>query len=126
MHNYIGTYTIFYQANSDGSKSKNLDDNFLKGRYNSEIYRQDSSTLAILLPSGSSSVNTLLPKFKELNIEVWDIISGDVCEEAILAFNETDIHKVHSIMKFMIKGKNEQLKALKLKNKKSLKNVNNK
>ena len=42
-------------------------------------------------------------------------ISGDTCEEAILRFNEDDIHKVHGIMKFMIKGKNEQLKEHKKK-----------
>jgi len=83
----------------------------LKGRYNSQIYRYSDNppTIAIYLPSGASSVNTLLPKFEEANIKVWNIISGDVSEDAIIAYNECDMHKVHKIMKFMIKGKNNQI-----------------
>lgn len=56
-----------------------------------------------------------MPKFQEENIKVWKHISDDVCEEVILHFNEKDIHNVHKIMKFMIKGKNEQLKKYKQK-----------
>lgn len=56
-----------------------------------------------------------MPKFEEENIKVWNRISCDACEEAVLLFNEKDIHKVHGILKFMIKGKNEQLKEYKQK-----------
>lgn len=89
----------------------------LKGRYNSEIYRHDDTTLSIYLPSGASSVNTLMSKFQEDNIKVWEYISGEICMEAVLRFNEEDIHKVHKIMKFMTMGSNQQLKDLKLKQK---------
>ena len=109
----MGQYTIFYTLNSDGSPSKNLDDNYLKSKTN-QIYRYSDTTLAILLTSGSASVKSLLPKFEEQDIKVWNIISGEVCMEAVLGINECDIHKVHKIMKFMIKGKNEQLKVEKL------------
>jgi len=107
----LGQYTIFYQTNSDGSPSKNLDDNYLKSK-NNQIYRYSDTTLAILLTSGSASVKSLLPKFEEQDINVWNIISGDVCEEAVLGINECDIHKVHKIMKFMTMGSNQQLKDI--------------
>ena len=106
---YIGQYYIFHETNTDGKKSKNKDDNYLKSK-NNQIYRYSDKTLAILLPSGSSSVNNLLPKFEAEGIKVWNIISPDVCEEAILGFAEEDIHKVHNIMKFMKMGSKDQLK----------------
>ena len=108
----MGQYTIFYQTNSDNTPSKNANDNYLKSK-NNQIYRYSDTTLAILLTSGSASVKSLLPKFEEQDIKVWNIISGDVCEEAILGVNECDIHKVHKIMKFMTMGSNQQLKDLK-------------
>jgi len=108
----LGQYTIFYQTNSDNTPSKNANDNYLKSK-NNQIYRYSDTTLAILLTSGSASVKSLLPKFEEQDIKVWNIISGDVCEEAILGVNECDIHKVHKIMKFMTMGSNQQLKDLK-------------
>ena len=108
---YIGIYTIFHETNTDGKKSKNKDDVYLKSK-NNQIYRYSDNppTLAILLPSGSSSVNNLLPKFEAEGIKVWNIISPEVCEEAILGFAEEDIHKVHNIMKFMKMGSKDQLK----------------
>lgn len=105
----MGTYTIFQTLNTDGTPSKNLDDNYLKFK-NNQIYRYSDNTLAMLLVSGSSSVNNLMPKFKEAGIEVFAIISDEVCEEAILGFNEDDIHKVHKIVKIMTMGSNQQLK----------------
>jgi len=114
---YIGTYFIYHTLNSDNTKSKNKDDNYLKGHYNTEIYRHDSSTLSIYFPTGSSS-KSFISKCEQDNIKVWEYISSDTCTEAVLRFNESDIHKVHKILRFQIKGKNEQLKELKLKQKK--------
>ena len=53
-----------------------------------------------------------------------NLIIGD--QESIYIFKEIDLPKVHSIVKFMIKGKNEQLKELKLKLKLKLKHKDNK
>jgi len=59
-----------------------------------------------------------MSKCEEENIKVWEYISNDTCTEAVIRFNESDIHKVHKILRFQIKGKNEQLKELKLRQKK--------
>jgi len=64
----------------------------------------------MLLVSGSSSVNSLMPKFESAGIKVWSYISGDVSEEAVLLFNEEDIHKIHKIVKILTMGSNQQLK----------------
>ena len=69
----------------------------------------------MLLTSGTSSVNSLMPKFESAGIKVWNYISGDVSEEAILLFNEEDLHKIHKICKIMTMGSNQQLKDYKLK-----------
>ena len=106
---YIGTYFIYHTLNSDNTKSKNKDDNYLKGHYNTEIYRHDSSTLSIYFPTGSSS-KSFISKCEQDNIKVWEYISSDTCTEAVLRVEESDIHKVHKILRFQIKGKNEQLK----------------
>jgi len=50
-----------------------------------------------------------MSKCEEENIKVLEYISSDTCTEAILRFNESDIHKVHKILRFQIKGKNQQL-----------------
>lgn len=105
---------VHLQTNSDGTPSKNLDDNYLKFK-NNQIYRYSDNILAMLLVSGSSSVNSLMPKFKEAGIEVFTIISPEVCEEAIIGFNEEQIHKVHKIVKIMTMGSNQQLKDQKAK-----------
>ena len=48
-------------------------------------------------------------KFEQAGIKVTPFI---LCDESVLHFEESDIHKVHKILKFMIKGKNEQAKIL--------------
>lgn len=90
--------------------SRNKEDNFLRGRYNTEIYRFDDTTIAIYLPSGTSTVNNLMPKFKEAKIEAREFINSNVCEEAVLLCQEADIYKINGILRFMTKGKIEQLK----------------
>jgi len=114
---YTGTYFVYHTLNTDNTKSKNKDDNYLKGHYNTEIYRHDQSTLSIYFPTGSSS-KSFISKCEEENIKVWEYVSSDTCTEAVIRFNESDIHKVHKLLRFQIKGKNEQLKELKLRQKK--------
>ena len=55
-----------------------------------------------------------MSKCEEENIKVLEYISSDTCTEAVLRVFESDIHKVHKILRFQIKGKNQQLKELKL------------
>lgn len=112
----MGQYYIYYATNSDGTLSKNKNDNYLKSKSN-EIYRYSEDTLAILLVSGTASVNTLVPKFEAEGIKVWNIISPDCCEEAVIGINECDIHKVHNIMKFQTMHSKQQLKESQTKQK---------
>jgi len=95
--------------NSDNTVSKNLDDTFLKGHHSSEIYFHNSTTVAIYLPN-ATTVNSLMKKFEDAGITVTQYI---MCDEAVLHFNITDIDRVHKILRFQIKGKNEQLKQQK-------------
>ena len=95
--------------NSDNTVSKNLDDTFLKGHQNSEIYFHNSTTVAIYLPN-ATTVKSLMQKFSEAGIVVTQYI---MCDEAVLHFNIEDIDRVHKILRFQIKGKNEQLKIQK-------------
>jgi len=71
----------------------------------------------MLLPSGSSTVNNLMPKFESAGIKVWEHISGNICEEAVLLFAEESLHEIHKIVRILTKGSNQQLKDWKLKEK---------
>ena len=117
----MGKYYITFQTNSDGTPSKNLDDNFLIGKYKSEIYRYSSDSIAIHLES-SVSEKSLIHKFELADIKVYSIISASTCEESLMTFPEDQIHKVHKIMKFQTSGSKQQLKdfnkALKIKEEK--------
>ena len=64
--------------------------------------------LALYLPSGKSTSNIVIPKIKELGVEINPFIETD--NEEIWHFKEIDIHKVNEVMGFLTKGKNEQLK----------------
>jgi len=52
-----------------------------------------------------------MEKFEESDITVTEYI---MCDEAVLHFDIIDIDRVHKILHFQIKGKNEQLKEQKL------------
>jgi len=51
-----------------------------------------------------------MQKFEESGIKVTEYI---MCDEAVLHFDLVDIDRVHKILHFQIKGKNEQAKILK-------------
>ena len=59
-----------------------------------------------------------MSKCEQDNIKVWEYISSDPCTEAVIRFNEIDIHKEHKLLRFRIKGKNKHLKELNLRQKK--------
>ena len=61
----------------------------------------------------TNSSNNLIPQLELLGVKLDNLVTGD--QESIYIFKEVDLPKVHSVVKFMIKGKNEQLKELKLK-----------
>jgi len=61
----------------------------------------------------TNSSNNLIPQLESLGVKLDNLVMGD--QESIYIFKEVDLHKIHSVVKFMIKGKNEQLKELKLK-----------
>jgi len=88
--------------------TKNESDNYLLGKSQTETYRyDDKGTLAIYFPKGKSTTNIVLPQFDELGIKYTLHID---CEEKVYLVDEKDIDKIHSVLHFQIKGKNEQLK----------------
>lgn len=92
--------------------TKNESDNYLLGKSQSECYRYDSKgTLAIYFPKGNSTTNIILPQFDKLGIKYKLLLEAD--HESIYLVSEDDIHKIHSVLKFKIVGKNQQLKEYK-------------
>jgi len=63
----------------------------------------------------TNSSNNVIPQLENLEVKLKLLTEGD--QESIYLANESDIEKIHSIVRFMIKGKNDQLKEFKLKNK---------
>lgn len=111
MQKYIGTYRVFHAIDLNaGRASSNDNDTYLKGKYNTEIYRYDDDTLAIYFVA-TNTVNNVLPKLQELGVHLTKYLEGD--SESIYLFPEKDIHKVHTILKFQTKGKNIQSKSIK-------------
>lgn len=110
INKYIGTYRVFQEIDLTTKKpSSNSDDTYLKGKYNTQIYRWDKNKLCIYFPSGRSATNIILPLFKEAEIKYKLHINCDT--ECVYMVSESDIDKIHSILKFNTKGKNIQAKS---------------
>lgn len=104
IHKYIGTYRVFQAIDlKTGKPSDNDDDVFLKGKYKTEVYRYDNKNLALYFVA-KQTLNNILPQLKELKVKLTLLVDGDY--ETVCLFAEKDIHKIHSILKFQIKGKN--------------------
>lgn len=102
---------MFHEINMEtGRPSDNDFATFLKGRYNTEIYRYDGKILAIYF-SSNRTVNNLIPLFKELGVKLTKESEGDF--ESVYLFSEKDISKVAKILKFQTKGKNISPKSKK-------------
>ena len=87
---------------------------YIKGRYNTEIYRYDKNTLAIYFTS-NQTINSIANKLNEKNIKLSLLVQGDT--ESIYTVKESHINDLHEILHFKIVGKNDQLKEFKVNNK---------
>jgi len=58
------------------------------------------------MPKGKSTSNSILPKLEAIGVILTPKILVD---EEVWLFPETDIHKVHKVLKFGIVGKNDQV-----------------
>lgn len=101
---YIGTYRVFHEIDINGKITKNEDATYLLGKSKSECYRYDKTKLAIYFPKGKSTANTVLPLFDKLGIKYTLYIEGDY--ELVYLVEESQIDKIHSILKFKTQGKN--------------------
>jgi len=85
--------------------TKNINDTFLKGISGTETYREDETILAIYMPKGKSTSNSIIPKLEALGVNLTPKLLYD---EEVWTFPETQIHIVHKVLKFGINGKNDQ------------------
>jgi len=103
---------VFPTLLSNGELSPNQEDNYLLGKYKTQVYRFSKDKLAILFQS-SQTVNNIIPQLKELGVTLELYVEGE--QESIYLFNEKDMSKIHSVIKFQIKGKNIQAKSIRTK-----------
>lgn len=82
---------------------------YLLGKHKIQVYRYDEDTLCIYFQSGQT-VNNIIPQLEKLNIKLDLFVRGDT--EFIYFFDEKELSKVHSVVKFQIKGKNIQAKSV--------------
>jgi len=64
---YLGKYYIFHEVDCDGKPSENMNDDYLEGRYKSQVYRWDNSKLALDLYT-TSSRNIIIPELKKAGL----------------------------------------------------------
>jgi len=57
------------------------------------------------MPKGTSTSKTVIPKLESVGVTLTSKI---LCDEEIWLFPEDQIHNVHKVIKFGIKGKNSQ------------------
>ncbi len=111
INKYVGTYRVFQNIDlTTGKASENEYDTYLKGKYNTQVYRYDKNTLALYF-AATNTVNKILPVLKDLGVQLKLFVQGDF--ESVYLFPEQDLSKVHSILKFQTKGKNIQAKSIK-------------
>jgi hypothetical protein len=101
INKYIGKYRIFASLILNTGKT-NEDDTYLKGKYHTEISRQDDKNLAIYFPTGVSATNIVLSQFDELGIKYKLHIDAEI--EKVYIVSEDDIDKIHKVLKFQTKG----------------------
>lgn len=100
---YVGTYRVFQAINLDGTLSKNEDDTYLKCKYNTQVYRYNKDTLAILFVA-NRTVKNMLPVLKKAGVHLRLHTKGDY--ESTYLFPEEELEKLAKIMKPITKGKN--------------------
>jgi len=104
---YINQYYISVPIDLKTKRpTKNPNDTFLKGIADTEIYRENDNIIAIYMPKGKSTSNSIIPKLEALGVT---LISKLLHIEEVWLFPEDQIHIVHKVLKFKINGKNEQI-----------------
>lgn len=104
---YLNQYYISVPIDLNTKRNtKNPNDTYLKGVAGTETYRENSNTLAIYMPKGKSTSNSVIPKLANLGVTLTPKILAD---EEIWLFPESDIHTAHKVLKFGIVGKNDQV-----------------
>ncbi len=100
MRKYIGTYRVYPE--NDLETGKPIEDLFLKGKNNVEVFRYNKKRLGILFPS-RMTLNKVLAEFKNGKIKVLKESEGDV--ECVYSFAEKDLPKIAKILKLFQRGK---------------------
>ena len=110
MLSYIGIYRVFPAILTNGELSPNREDTYLLGKHKIQIYRWNKNTLCVYFAS-NNTVNNILPQLQEKGVQLELYLQGDV--ESVYKVKESDIHKLHEVIRFQIKGKNIQAKSIK-------------
>lgn len=108
MEKYLKNYMVYKQKDSKGNLSKNNHDNYLLGKYNSQIYRYDKTILCVYFPV-KTSYNNIEKQLKEAKINFTLFLESD--DEAIYFVDEVNLESLHRVLKFKIKGKVQALKS---------------
>ncbi len=112
MNKFIGTYTIFKESDIHNNILVNQEtgetNTYLKGKSGTEVYRYNKDTLAVYFPS-----NQTVKRLDEKYIKYSIFVQGDT--EFIALVKEIYIDLLNDALKFMIRGKNQQLKEYKKK-----------
>jgi len=104
---YINKYYIYTPIDLKTLRpTKNINDSYLSGISETEIYRESDNIISIYMPKGKSTSNTIIPKLEALGVTLKPKL---LCDEEVWTFPEEVIHIVHKVLKFKINGKNEQM-----------------
>lgn len=107
MIKYRGVYRVYLQQDRNGKYTPNENDTYLKCKNSVHIYRFSKDKLAIQFNSNEYR-NNRLRDLSELGISMELFVSGD--SESVYLFDEKDLLIVASIVKPIIKGKDQNPK----------------
>lgn len=110
INKYLGVYRVFPTILTNGELSPNREDTYLLGKYKIQVYRWNKNTLCVYFAS-NQTVNNILPQLQEKGVQLELYLQGDT--ESVYKVKESDIHKLHEVIRFQIKGKNIQAKSIK-------------
>ncbi|HBY20496.1 MAG TPA: hypothetical protein DEG71_05720 [Clostridiales bacterium] len=96
MLKYKDTYFVVKQKDSTGKPSINKDDNYIRCKRGVQIYRYNSSTLAIQFNTNGYAKNRL-KELSDIGIQFTSLQRGD--DEQTYTFSESDLSEVADIVK---------------------------
>ena len=108
INKYIGIYRVFPTILTNGELSPNREDTYLLGKHKIQVYRWNKNTLCVYFTS-NQTVNNILPQLQEKGVQLELYLQGDT--ESVYKVKESDIHRLHEVIRFQIKGKNIQAKS---------------